>query len=79
MKNEDYEYPDETLDPMTRGQDDMRGRIATVGIAVAAREVAEAYAPPFDLDAHARLQGIIRAAYEAGQLDGITNKTERVF
>lgn len=70
---------EETQDHMTRGNDDMRGRIHTVGVAVAAREVAEAYAPPFDLDAHARIQGIIRAAYEAGQLDGITNKTERVY
>lgn len=78
MKNEAYEYPDETLDPMTRGQDDMRGRIATVGIGRAAFEVAQTYAPPFDIDSHARLQGIILAAFEAGQLDGITNK-ERVY
>lgn len=66
-------------DPMTQGAADMRARIVIEGIEEAARLVADAWAAPFDLNAHARLQGIIRAAYEAGQLDGITNKTERVF
>lgn len=70
---------DETQDPMYQGQADMRGRINVEGITEAARIVADAYAPPFDLNSHARLQGIIRAAYEAGQLDGMTNKTEPVF
>lgn len=70
---------DETLDPMYQGQADMRGRINVEGINEAARLVADALAPPFDLYAHARIQGIIRAAYEAGQLDGMTNKTEPVF
>jgi hypothetical protein len=70
---------DETQDPLYQGQADMRGRINVEGIEEAARLVADAWAAPFDLNAHARLQGIIRAAYEAGQLDGTTNKTVRVF
>lgn len=76
---EHHEYETESNDHMTRGSDDMRGRINVEGIAEAARIVADAYAPPFNLEAHARLQGIIRAAYEAGQLDGMTNKKEPVF
>lgn len=70
---------DETQDPMTLGADDMRGRINVEGIAEAARIVADAYAPPFDMTAHARLQGIIRAAYAAGQLDGMTNKRQAAY
>lgn len=66
-------------DPMIQGQDDMRGRIVVEGIEEAARLVADAWAAPFDLHAHARLQGIIRAAYEAGQLDGITNKRQAAY
>lgn len=64
---EQHEWDTETNDPMTRGEDDMRGRINTVGIDQAARIVADAWAPPFDLKAHARLQGIIRAAWWAGR------------
>lgn len=70
---------DETLDPMYQGAADMRGIIATHGIEVADRLVAEAWAPPFDLNAQSRLRGIIRAAYEAGQLDGMTNKRQAAF
>jgi hypothetical protein len=70
---------DETQDPMYRGQADMRGSINTVGVEEAARIVADAYAPPFSLDAHARLQGIIRAAFEAGQLDGLTNNRQAAY
>ena len=71
---------DETQDPMNRGAEDMRGRIAVHGIEEAARIVADAYAPPFDLNSHARLQGIIREAFTQGalwQLD--RTPAERVF
>lgn len=70
---------DETLDPMYQGAADMRGMVNTVGINEAARRIAEHWAPPFDLNANMRLQGMIRAAYEAGQLDGMTNKRQAAY
>lgn len=69
----------ETQDPMTVGAADMRGMVNTVGIEEAARRIAEHWAPPFDMNANLRLQGMIRAAFEAGQLDGMTNYKEPVF
>lgn len=58
---------DETQDPMTIGEQDFRGSINTHGIDEAARRLADEWAPPFDLKAHARLQGMIRAAWWAGR------------
>lgn len=50
------------------GKADMRGRINTVGIEDAAAKVADAYAAPGNDEEHARLRGIIEAAFEAGRL-----------
>jgi hypothetical protein len=52
----------------TAGQADMRGRINTIGIEDAAEIVADFYAAPGNDVEHARLRGIIIAAFEAGQL-----------
>lgn len=51
---------------------DMRGRINVEGIEEAARIVADAYAAPSNPLEHARIQGIILAAFEAGQLHQLT-------
>lgn len=59
------------IDALETGKADMRGHIQTHGIASAALAVATRYADPFDQADTDRLAGIILAAYEAGQLDGI--------
>lgn len=68
------------FNPMMRGEEDMRGTVLVHGIEEAARMVADTYAPPFNLDAHARLQGIVREAFAQGALWQL-NRTpaERVF
>lgn len=57
------------------GRADMRGRINVEGIEEAARIVADAYAAPANPLEHARIQGIILAAFEAGQLHQLNTGT----
>lgn len=80
-QQEQQEWDAETVDHMQQGAADMRGRVAVHGIEEAARIVADAYAPPFNLEAHARLQGIIREAYALGALYQLDrgNKTEAAY
>lgn len=61
-------------DAVDAGKATMRGLIHTRGIASATVEIAELYAAPFTDEAKT-LAGMILAAYEAGQLDGITKAT----
>lgn len=44
----------------------MRGKINTVGIEDAAKWVADELAGPFNTSEHARIRGVILAAFEAG-------------
>lgn len=60
--------------PLQRGMEKMRGLIHTHGIEKASGIVASAVAPPFNTDESDVLKGMILAAFEAGQLDGMTNK-----
>lgn len=57
---------------LENGKTAMRGNINTLGVEAAAGLWADELAGPFNPEDHARIVGAFLAAYEAGQLNALT-------